>query len=101
MFSGSKYNEKCDVYSFGIMLWEMITRRKPFEDVEGSALTILWKVSILLYFAGRIFLFFVSIYSSVLLQYAVSSYEFFHFAWNEHSMSTYNYWQSLSVALKG
>uniref|UniRef100_F1KXD8 Mitogen-activated protein kinase kinase kinase 7 n=1 Tax=Ascaris suum TaxID=6253 RepID=F1KXD8_ASCSU len=43
VFSGSKYNEKCDVYSFGIMLWEMITRRKPFEDVEGSALTILWK----------------------------------------------------------
>ncbi|VDM45989.1 unnamed protein product [Toxocara canis] len=43
VFSGSKYNEKCDVYSFGIILWEMITRRKPFEDVDGSALVILWK----------------------------------------------------------
>ncbi len=26
-----KYNEKCDVYSWGITLWEMISRKKPFE----------------------------------------------------------------------
>lgn len=28
---GKPYNEKCDVYSFAILLWEMITLREPFQ----------------------------------------------------------------------
>ena len=28
------YNEKVDVYSFGIILWQMITGETPFEDIS-------------------------------------------------------------------
>lgn len=29
--TGRPFNEKCDVYSFGIILWQIITRKEPFE----------------------------------------------------------------------
>lgn len=44
VFSGMKYGEKCDVYSFGVILWEMIVRRKPYEELGGPAYRIMWKV---------------------------------------------------------
>src|SRR5437899_2436521 len=28
----SKFTEKCDVYSYGVTLWELSTRRVPYED---------------------------------------------------------------------
>ncbi|XP_056455588.1 mixed lineage kinase domain-like protein [Gadus chalcogrammus] len=30
------YNKKCEIYSFGIVLWEIATRKKPFEDCSTS-----------------------------------------------------------------
>lgn len=41
---GSHYTEKCDVFSWGIILWEVLTRRKPFDDISGPAYAILWAV---------------------------------------------------------
>ena len=45
VFEGSKYGDKCDVFSFGIILWEVLTRRRPYEDLgAGLAYRIMWKV---------------------------------------------------------
>lgn len=30
------YNEKVDVYSFGIVLWEMSTLKKPFDGMDRN-----------------------------------------------------------------
>ncbi|MEQ2177740.1 hypothetical protein GOODEAATRI_006729 [Goodea atripinnis] len=38
----SNYSEKCDVFSWGIILWEVITRRKPFDEIGGPAFRIMW-----------------------------------------------------------
>lgn len=43
-FIGSNYSEKCDVFSWGIILWEVITRRKPFDEIGGPAFRIMWAV---------------------------------------------------------
>ncbi len=44
VFAGSNYSEKCDVFSWGIILWEVITRRKPFDEIGGPAFRIMWAV---------------------------------------------------------
>lgn len=28
------YNEMCDIYSFAIILWEVLSRKRPYEDIE-------------------------------------------------------------------
>ncbi|XP_031629382.1 mitogen-activated protein kinase kinase kinase 7 isoform X2 [Contarinia nasturtii] len=43
VFEGSTYAEKCDVFSWGIILWEMITREQPYKNI-GSAYGVMWKV---------------------------------------------------------
>lgn len=45
VFEGSQYSEKCDVFSWGIILWEVLTREKPFCDGDGAtAFRIMWAV---------------------------------------------------------
>lgn len=44
VFSSNKYDDKCDVFSFGVILWETITRRKPYAELGGPAYRVMWKV---------------------------------------------------------
>ncbi|KAI0241093.1 Mitogen-activated protein kinase kinase kinase 7 [Lamellibrachia satsuma] len=44
VFEGSNYSEKCDIFSWGIILWEVLTRRKPFDEIGGPAFRIMWAV---------------------------------------------------------
>ncbi|XP_062134135.1 mitogen-activated protein kinase kinase kinase 20-like [Drosophila sulfurigaster albostrigata] len=46
MDANGKYTEKCDVFSFGIIFWEVMSRKKPFEDLKDMhPLAIQKKVS--------------------------------------------------------
>lgn len=40
----SSYTEKCDTFSFGITLWQIFSRRKPFAD-QSSSFQIMWAVN--------------------------------------------------------
>ena len=44
VFEGNKYSEKCDVFSWGIVLWECMARKKPFDEIGGPAFRIMWAV---------------------------------------------------------
>ncbi|XP_078038049.1 mitogen-activated protein kinase kinase kinase 7 [Augochlora pura] len=44
VFEGYKYTEKCDVFSWGVILWEILSRKKPFDQIGGSAYRIMWAV---------------------------------------------------------
>ncbi|XP_017872134.1 PREDICTED: mitogen-activated protein kinase kinase kinase 7 [Drosophila arizonae] len=43
VFEGSSYTEKCDIFSWAIVLWEMLSRKQPFKDID-NAYTIQWKI---------------------------------------------------------
>ena len=35
VINGYKYTEKADVFSFGIILWELATRKPPYYGIDG------------------------------------------------------------------
>jgi GAF domain-containing protein len=37
---GKKYTEKADVYAFGIILWEVLTRLEPYDDKEPMQIVV-------------------------------------------------------------
>jgi GAF domain-containing protein len=37
---GKKYTEKADVYAFGIILWEILTRDEPYEEKEPMQIVV-------------------------------------------------------------
>ncbi|XP_059616737.1 mitogen-activated protein kinase kinase kinase 7 [Phlebotomus argentipes] len=43
VFESSTYTEKCDVFSWGIILWEVLSREQPFKEIEHT-FTIMWSV---------------------------------------------------------
>ncbi|KAH3767115.1 mitogen-activated protein kinase kinase kinase [Pelomyxa schiedti] len=40
LFANEKYTEKADVYAFGVVLWELITRQTPYADKPSWALPL-------------------------------------------------------------
>ena len=38
VISGTHYNEKCDVYSWAIIFWEVLARREPYENLDCLAI---------------------------------------------------------------
>lgn len=43
VFESQTYSEKCDVFSWGIILWEVLSREQPYKGIE-SAYGIMWSV---------------------------------------------------------
>jgi len=42
IFSDKKfYSEKADIYSFGMICWELLTRKIPFDDIESFSVPLL------------------------------------------------------------
>uniref|UniRef100_A0A146KQ11 Mitogen-activated protein kinase kinase kinase 7 n=2 Tax=Lygus hesperus TaxID=30085 RepID=A0A146KQ11_LYGHE len=44
VFEGKNYTEKCDVYSWGIILWEVLSRKKPFVGRQYTMIGLQWAV---------------------------------------------------------
>ncbi|KAK0075022.1 hypothetical protein PV325_007493 [Microctonus aethiopoides] len=44
VFSGSTYSEKCDIYSWSVILWEVFSRKIPFYDTGKSPTLVAYAV---------------------------------------------------------
>lgn len=40
VIAGFKYTEKADVFSYGIILWELATRLPPYYGIDGTEVSI-------------------------------------------------------------
>lgn len=40
---GNKYNEKSDIFSFGLIIWEIIMRKIPFYGYSLAQLVFMYK----------------------------------------------------------
>lgn len=40
VIAGFKYTEKADVFSYGIILWELATRLPPYFGIDGTEVSI-------------------------------------------------------------
>lgn len=40
VIKGNKYNEKADIYSYGIILWEIASRQPPYWKIVGTKVSI-------------------------------------------------------------
>ena len=59
LYSKEKYNEKVDIYSFGIVLYQLFTEREPYaeeikkyganENVWSSISSIIYRLSLILF----------------------------------------------------
>lgn len=47
LFTGTKYTQKADVYAFGIILWQLQTRKVPYEDMAN------WQIPVHVSSGGR------------------------------------------------
>lgn len=45
IYQNQHYTKKADVYSFGIVLWEIICRQTPYQDLKNPQ-AIMFKVTI-------------------------------------------------------
>ncbi|RGB23565.1 kinase-like domain-containing protein, partial [Rhizophagus diaphanus] len=43
IFKGSKFTKEADIYSLGMVMWELTTGRKPFDNVEHDH-TLIYKI---------------------------------------------------------
>jgi len=49
----STYGKAADVFSFGIVLWEMVTRRMPYEDKKDDVKVCVMLRSVIAHVFGR------------------------------------------------
>lgn len=40
VITGKNYSEKADVYSFGIILWEIAAREPPYKNIMGTKVSV-------------------------------------------------------------
>ena len=41
MVNEAAYSKRCDLFSYGTVLWELVTHEVPFEELKGVTLRIL------------------------------------------------------------
>ena len=44
LFKGQKTNKKSDVYSVGVLLWEISSGKVPFDSFDSNQAVILYKI---------------------------------------------------------